>query len=122
MGYILVVEDDVSLREGLQEVFDIEGFEVFGVETGREALIKAKSEPPVLILCDYSLSDMEGYDVIRHVRRDPQTAAIPIIFMTAFTSVSHLQQALQCGANAYLLKPFYVEALFQMVRVYLTGP
>ncbi len=113
---VLVVDDDpdVSLlcRLHLQDA----GFDVIEADDGTSGVERALVEQPDAIVLDYMLPDMDGLDVMSHLARDPKTAAIPVVMLTARTSQSDQEAAWQAGVVDYVTKPFADDALVVALR------
>ena len=113
-GTVLVVEDDVALRESLCETLVLAGYEVRPAESGTAALELLKNENDIdLMLSDVQMDPMDGIELLRTVRR--KDAALPIIMMTAYGTVENAVTAMHEGATDYLVKPFEAEALLDIV-------
>jgi len=125
---ILVIEDDLSIRTDLLEMLEEEGYAVMGAEDGRVGVQLAREFLPNLILCDIIMPELDGHDVLAELRRDPATAVIPLIFLTALSSAAHLRTGMELGADDYLSKPFTRAQLLRAVsarlarRVQVTAP
>lgn len=104
---ILIVEDDIALRQTLAEFLDAEDFSVITASDGEEGVHAAKSGMPNLILLDIILPKKNGYDVIKELREDEKTRDIPIILLTNLGSLSDIEKALALGATTYLVKGDY---------------
>lgn len=116
MKKILLIEDDPDLFNLVQYNLEKEGFAFAGAKTGRGALDLCRHEKPDLIILDIMLPDSDGLDVCRGIRRDPEVAHIPIIFLTARASETDRIVGLELGANDYMVKPFYVRELIARIR------
>lgn len=103
---ILVVEDDAELRELLCFNLKGAGFAVTTAQDGIDALKKARSTLPNLILLDLMLPEMDGFAVCETLRRDNSMAAVPIVMLTALDSQMARFAGLEAGANEYVTKPF----------------
>lgn len=103
---ILVVEDEESLLKLETILLTVKGFEVVGAVTGSMAIEKIGSEVFDLVLLDIMLPDIDGFEVCRQFRKDPRTAAVPIIMLTGKKSQDDHDRGVSCGANSYLVKPF----------------
>lgn len=112
---ILLVEDDVSLAEGLQQALSHEGITVNHVSRGKEAIHVVESFPPDIVILDLGLPDMDGLAVISHLRKNKIT--IPILILTARGSVEDTVSGLDVGADDYLAKPFEMPELLARIRV-----
>ncbi len=120
MTKILVVEDEANIREKLITVLGFEGFETLGAADGRVGVELARAEHPDLIVCDIMMPDLSGYGALRELRADPNTAAIPIIFLTAAASRADMRKGMELGADDYITKPYTVEELLAAVRTRLS--
>ena len=113
---ILVVEDDPDLVELLSYNLRASGFAVGTAADGVDALKKTRSISPDLILLDLMLPELDGFAVCDILRRDPATAAIPIIMVTAMSSHLARLTGLEAGANDYITKPFSLKQLIARIR------
>lgn len=116
MFRILVIEDDAGLREVLRALLEAEGYRVILAETGRRALIDARSHKPDAVLVDLGLPDRDGQEVIRSIR---EFSPVPIIVLSARTMESEKVLALDGGADDYVTKPFGSTELLARVRAAL---
>jgi DNA-binding response OmpR family regulator len=114
---ILVVEDDADLVELLCFNLKKAGFAIGTATDGVEALKKARSVVPDLILLDLMLPELDGFAVCEILRRDPATASIPIIMLTAVSSELARLAGLESGANDYITKPFSLKDLLGRIRM-----
>ncbi len=112
---ILIVDDVVSNVLLLKILLTNEKFQVCTANCGKMCIEQAKSEKPDLILLDVMMPDISGFDTAVILKKDPETADIPIIFLTALNNPSDLVHGFQVGANDFLTKPFNKEEL--VVRV-----
>lgn len=116
MFRILVIEDDADLRDVVRALLEAEGYRVILAETGRRALIEARSHKPDAVLVDLGLPDRDGQDVIRRIR---EFSPVPIIVLSARTMESEKVLALDGGADDYVTKPFGSTELLARVRAAL---
>jgi two-component system cell cycle response regulator DivK len=117
---ILVVEDGGDLRAIVVAVLTrVGGYETIEAANGREAVEKAVSEKPDLILMDVDLPDISGIDAARAVKSNPRTAHIPIIAQTGWGSHRWKSGALAAGIVAYLQKPVSIELIISTVEKFL---
>lgn len=112
---ILLVEDDLSLANGLQQALNKEGLMVNHVTRGKEAIHTVKTLSPDILILDLGLPDMDGLDVIKALRK--QKLLIPILVLTARSSVADKVSGLDLGADDYLAKPFELSELLARIRV-----
>ena len=119
MKKILVIEDEVFIRENLMELLEIEGFEALGAENGSIGVQMAKVHQPDLILCDVMMPELDGYGVWSALREDTGTKRIPFIFLTAGADRRNLQRIRDLGMTDYILKPFNVDQFLQAIATHL---
>ena len=119
---ILVVDDDPDVVELLRFNLKNAGFAVGTASNGVEALKKACSVSPDLILLDLMLPEMDGFAVCEILRRDSFTATVPIIMLTALSSEMARYTGLEAGANDYVTKPFSPKELIARVHGLLRLP
>jgi DNA-binding response OmpR family regulator len=106
MKTILAIEDETTIRENVLEMLTSEGFEVIEAHNGEMGITLARDKIPDLVICDIMMPGIDGYQVLTHLRKHPETALIPFIFLTAKASPVHLRQGMDLGADDYLTKPF----------------
>ncbi|MBN3039788.1 MAG: response regulator transcription factor [Candidatus Omnitrophica bacterium] len=114
---ILVVEDDPSILTGLTDILSNEGYEVFAVTQGDEALDIYRQKKPDLILLDIMIPQISGYDVCKEIRRID--LATPILMLTAKSQEVDKVVGLELGADDYIVKPFGLKELVARVRAAL---
>lgn len=119
MKKILVIEDEIFIRENLIELLEIEGFEAIGAENGFVGVHLAKEYQPDLILCDVMMPELDGYGVLNALRQESATATIPFMFLTASADRNNLQRIRDMGMNDYILKPFNVEKFLSAIAARL---
>ncbi|MFZ2958756.1 MAG: response regulator [Candidatus Ozemobacteraceae bacterium] len=113
---ILIIEDDSNIRESTHEILELSGFESFQACDGQEGIDQARKHFPHLILCDIMMPKIDGYDVLRELRKDPLTAVIQFIFFTAKTEKHDIRNGMALGADDYLLKPVDPEELITAIK------
>ena len=119
---VLAVDDDPFILKVLGRYLEPEGVEVLGVGSGEEALERARKEAVDAVILDLHLPGMDGFEVCRRLKTDPETAGIPVIMLTAaYADPVHEQRGLEAGADAYLAKPFLRKALLYHVQAVLGG-
>ncbi len=101
---ILLAEDDRFLRKAAEATLRQHGFSVVTAVDGEEALRLAQAEAPALILLDLIMPKVQGFEVLRALKGNPATAVIPVIVMSNLGQPHDVQQALEAGAAAYLIK------------------
>lgn len=113
---ILVVDDDVDSLKLIGLMLQRHGYEVVAAHTGTQALTKAETEQPNLIILDVMMPDMSGYDVCKRLRATPSTQSIPIIMFTAKTLIDDKVAGFEAGADDYLTKPTHPAELASRVK------
>ncbi len=113
---ILVVDDEPEAVELVEFNLKQAGFEVATAADGAEALERARTTPPSLIVLDVMLPELDGLEVCKLLRRDPVTAAIPIIMLTARAAEVDRVVGLELGADDYLTKPFSPRELVLRIK------
>lgn len=117
MKKILVIEDDACIRESIQDVLQLEGYQTLVTENGRNGVRLALEQRPDLILCDITMPEMDGYEVLTTLQQSQATNAIPFIFLTAKTTKAELRQGMNLGADDYLAKPCTAVELLNAISV-----
>ena len=117
MKKILLIEDDSDLFSLLKYNLEKEGFAMIGQQTGKGALDLCRQARPDLVLLDIMLPDSDGLDICKGIRRDPELAAVPVIFLTARASETDRIVGLELGANDYVVKPFFVRELIARIKL-----
>ncbi len=105
---ILLVEDDTFLAGMYVTKLTMEGFAVKLANDGQEGLAQAKKSPPDLILLDILLPKMNGFDVLKALKKNPPTASVPVILLTNLGQKSDVVQGLDLGATDYLIKAHFM--------------
>ena len=115
---VLLVEDDRDLVDFLQHMLESEKYQVVVAMDGEEALAKARTERPDVILLDVLLPKMHGFEVCQRLRQDPGTCLIPIIMVTSLTAIKDRLTGFKLGADEYISKPFEpIELLARVERL-----
>ncbi|GAT71099.1 response regulator [Planomonospora sp. ID91781] len=120
MATILIAEDDADIRDLVVFKLEQSGHTVIPVGDGRSALRMAHEQDPDIVLLDVMMPGMSGIDVCRELRRDAQTAELPIILLTARAQESDVENGLTAGADDYIVKPFSPRVLAERVQSVLT--
>lgn len=116
MHKILLVEDELALRETLQEILELNNFEVTIAGSGIEAMEVLKSMTPDLIVSDIMMPGMTGLELIEKVNHETNLKQIPFIFLSALASKEDQNKGLHAGAKAYITKPFKASDLIRLIR------
>ena len=119
---ILIVDDVMSNVLLLKVLLTNEKFAIATASNGRQALEQVEKENPDLVLLDVMMPDMSGFEVAQHLKSNPNTADIPIIFLTALNSTADIVKGFQVGANDFISKPFNKEELIIRVTHQIRSP
>lgn len=114
---VLLVDDEPDIR--MIAAISLErlgGWEVVAVGSGREALLEARARPPDLILLDVMMPDMDGTMTYRELKQQPETAGIPVIFLTAKVQPQEVARYIELGASGVIRKPFDPLTLPEKIR------
>lgn len=113
---VLVVEDDDDSRGIVVTVLSLEGYRTLEATDGRAAVALARRERPDLIIMDFAMPGLDGWEAMRRLKADPNSADIPIIALTAFAMRGDEERARKAGCDAYLSKPCRPQAIRDAVR------
>lgn len=126
MPRIMIVEDDVTILSNLSQLLQLSGLDVIEACDGAMALACLRDihsqghGMPCLIVSDLMMPKMDGFELLRAVRDDAVFRSIPFVLLSARSEASDLQQAFVLGANDYLVKPFEVEHLMDVIRYHIS--
>lgn len=119
MKKILIIEDNIDVRENLEEILELADYDVTTAENGKIGVEKAEENPPDLILCDVMMPILDGFGVLRILGRKQETADIPFIFLTAKAEKSDFRKGMNLGADDYITKPFDDVELLDAIEIRL---
>lgn len=119
MKKILLVEDDTSLRENVEEILELSGFEVLSASNGKIGVEVALEQLPDLVLCDIMMPELDGYGVLEQLALHESTRHIPFIFVSAKTERKEVRKGMDLGADDYLTKPFEEDELLGAIKTRL---
>ncbi len=119
MKKILIIEDNDEVRENLEEILDLYGYDTATAQNGKVGVEKAITNPPDLILCDIMRPELDGFGTLNILSKKPATAVIPFIFLTAKSEKEDFRRGMNLGADDYVTKPFYKDELLQVIETRL---
>jgi len=119
MKKILLIEDNLEVRENTCEILELAGYQVYTAPNGKVGVELAQKERPDLIICDIMMPELDGYGVLHILSKKIETATIPFIFLTAKTEKSDIRKGMNLGADDYLTKPFDDTDLLKAVETRL---
>jgi len=113
---IMIVDDEPDALELMENMLSSEGYELIKVSNATEVGLKAAQLSPDLILLDFLMPDINGFEVSKALRDNELTRTIPIMAVTCLTKEDDIQRIFECGADEYLPKPFKVDQLLKKVQ------
>ncbi len=116
---VLVIEDEEQLRLTIGDVLESRDFEVLLAKNGREGVDLALHTEPDVIICDITMPEMDGYEVLKAIRNRAELDLVPFIFLTARHTDLDLRRGMNLGADDYLTKPFHNKDLIDVVHTRL---
>jgi two-component system, sensor histidine kinase and response regulator len=119
MANILVAEDDLYVLENLIDILELEGYETLKAMNGKEAIEMAIEYNPDLILCDISMPEYNGYQVLERLRKSPSTFNTPFIFLTALAEKEFQRKGMVLGADDFITKPYSSREIIDAINVRL---
>lgn len=113
---ILIVEDEESLLKLESILLSSKGYSVVGVMDGKSALEEVETNRPDLVVLDIMLPEMDGFEVCRRIKDNPETRDIPVVMLTAKKSNADVERGKQSGAEAYITKPFKSAKVIEVIE------
>ncbi len=119
-GKVLVVDDEINITQILEFSIGAEGYEVISASNGEEAIEKARSEQPDLIILDIMMPRIDGYEACRILKANPVTKNIPVLLLTAKGRDIDKRLGYEVGATDYIVKPFSPNKLIDRIHKLLS--
>ena len=119
MSKLLIIEDNAEVRDNLDDILTLAGYEVLTAGSGKEGIRLAIDMCPDLILCDIMMPELDGFGVLKILGERDDTVAIPFVFVTAKSEQEDLRRGMNLGADDYVTKPFYKDELLRVIEVRL---
>jgi CheY-like chemotaxis protein len=117
---VLVVDDDARNIFALTTLLENQEMDVLSATNGRQAIEMIRTTPDLsVVLMDIMMPDMDGYETMREIRRNPQFRLLPILALTAKAMKGDREKCLQAGASDYIAKPVNTDQLLSLLRVWL---
>jgi CheY-like chemotaxis protein len=113
---VLLVDDDPLILEILSTILDLEEFDVMTAPDGRKALAAVAASRPDVVVCDVMMPEIDGLEVCRRLKSDPETVDLPVILLTARDRPEDHRAGEEAGCDAYLTKPFSPLQLIDIIR------
>lgn len=118
---ILAVDDEANVRRIVQVILTRAGYQVTLAGDGVEGLGKVKDEQPDLVVLDVMMPHMDGFEMLRRMKADPETSAVKVVMLTARAQDADIFEGERMGADLYLTKPFNPNDLLQAVNQLLAS-
>lgn len=116
MKTVLIVDDELEMLDMVKLRLESNGYRVLTAPGGKEGIALAEAEQPKLVLLDISMPDMDGFDVLYHLKRNAQTRSIPVIMLTAMGSTDSIIRCQESEAKDYITKPYEAEELLDAIK------
>lgn len=116
---VLVIEDQLVMRENLVTLLELEGYSVSSAENGISGVELALAESPDVVICDVMMPGLDGYGVLERLRRNATTQRVPFIFLTARGERADVRAGMNLGADDYLVKPVAQAELLEAITARL---
>lgn len=116
MKTVLLIEDDIVLRENTAELLELADYKVIKASNGKMGVKLAKKEIPDIIICDIMMPELDGYSVLEILSKNKDTKYIPFIFLSAKTERNDIRKGMNLGADDYITKPFSEDDLISAIE------
>lgn len=116
MKTVLLIEDNLEIRENTAEILELAGYEVLTAENGKIGMMLAFERQPHLVVCDILMPVMDGFEVLSSLQRDKHLRDTPFIFLTAKTEKADFRKGMEMGADDYITKPFSATDILQAIE------
>jgi two-component system chemotaxis response regulator CheY len=119
MSRALIVDDSKTIRMILSRILKELGYEICEAANGKEALAVMESQKATVdfVLADWNMPEMNGLDLLKQLRQDPELGGLKVIMVTTENEVDHMVSALEAGANEYVMKPFTKDILKEKLEL-----
>lgn len=118
---VLVVDDNLVNLELLVDVLEVFGYETITASDGSQCLTITRQQKPSIILLDINMPDMSGYEVCERLKAEPETEAIPIIFVSALNDANDIAKGFDVGGADYITKPFKAGEVVARIEKHLNS-
>ena len=120
MSKILIIEDEINIRETIKEILELNNFKIALAENGLIGVAKALQFKPDLIICDVMMPEMDGFETLKNIRSINEISNTPFIFLTAKTETRDFREGMNAGADDFLNKPFNTRELLSVIKLRIT--
>jgi signal transduction histidine kinase len=119
MTQVYIFEDEPEILDNIVDILTAAGFDADGTVSSLDGLLHVQQKQPAVIVCDIGMPIMDGYTVLRNIRQDARTAAVPFIFLTGQAERERQRQGMELGADDYITKPFTQAELLKAIHAQL---
>ncbi len=120
MEQLLIVEDEQGIRETLQDILELAGYQVLTAKNGKEGYESIITNDPDLVLCDVNMPELDGFELLGAINQRLSNEIVPpFIFLTAKVEKQDIRQGMGLGADDYILKPYEYSDVLRTVRLRL---
>ncbi len=116
MENILIIDSDKYLFKEISVFLEDKGFNIIGAEDGASGITKALEVLPDIVLCNFDLPDIDGFEVLKRLQQNKSTATIPFVFLMDKTSIKDIRKAMKMGADDCLVKPWNFDELIEVIK------
>jgi two-component system sensor kinase len=116
---ILLVEDELTLRETIEEILELNNYEVETASNGENAFKILENWQPDIIISDVMMPVMSGFELIQRIKLIDHLKNIPIIFLSALVAKNEIKKGMNLGARAFLTKPFIIADLLKLIKKHI---
>jgi DNA-binding LytR/AlgR family response regulator len=113
---ILVIEDDEIIGDNLKNLLELQNYEVWVAENGKQGIDKAYIFKPDLVICDIMMPDITGFDVLEILYRENNFKQLPFLFLTALVDITNFRKGMNLGADDYIFKPYDTANLLLVIK------
>ncbi|MBC5994532.1 response regulator transcription factor [Pontibacter cellulosilyticus] len=116
MKTVLVIEDNMFVRENIAEMLMLANYKVLKAENGKAGIEQALQQKPDIVVCDIMMPLMDGYAVLQEFKKAPELEDIPFVFLSAKSKSENIREGIEAGADDYITKPFQESELLNAVK------
>ena len=116
---VLIVEDNNIIRDQIVAILEMSGYTAMAAANGSDGLRLACQSRPALIISDVAMPELNGLDMLRNIRQNPEFDHTPVVLLSAMIATEDIRKGLELGASDYLTKPFRITDLLQVVSRHL---
>ncbi|PJA09160.1 MAG: hypothetical protein COX70_02330 [Flavobacteriales bacterium CG_4_10_14_0_2_um_filter_32_8] len=114
---VLIIEDDTAIRESLQDILELKGYEAITAINGKEGLVAVIKEKPTIVICDVNMPQMGGFEMLKALNECMDKELVPpFLFLTARTTTEDIRKGMELGADDYITKPFNPTELLEIIN------